>query len=125
MYIPFHEELDDVFRGGRSIGLKMGGCAFATTFVVITTTLRGVLQDRLHLSLTATMIAALAGASAATGALLGLALSLKDVVRRRIALDEPVNPVLRLYFGTGGWSLVAWFMTVLSVTFLITTAILA
>ncbi len=102
----------------------MGGCAFATIFIVITTTVRGIRGEQLHLSLSAPLIAALTVASAAVGASLALALSLKDVVQRRLAEREPVNPLLELYFGMGGFSLAVWFFTAIIGTFLILLAVL-
>jgi hypothetical protein len=122
--IPFHRELDDLFQSDHAIWLKMGGCALATIFIVITTTWRGVRTGQLPISLSAPLVAALTVASAVIGALLALALSLKDVVQRRINREEPVSPILRLYFGSGVQSLAVWFLTVLIGGFFITIATL-
>ena len=122
MRVPFHRELDEVFQSDRSIWLKMSGCAFATVFVVITAIVRGIRDGRLNIRLSPPLIAGMAGISAASGALLALVLSLKDVVRRRVIRGEPVNPVLKIYFGMGLWSLVAWFPTLLIVGFFIAIA---
>ena len=91
----------------------MGGCAFVTTALVLSTTLKAIYRQRLHIAVSTVLIVVLVGISAATGAFLALALSVKDVVRQRIARGEQVNLLLRIYFGMGFVSLVAWFPTVL------------
>jgi hypothetical protein len=125
MRIPFRRELDDVFQSDRSIWLKMGGSSIVATFAAVTSILRSNRNPHLHTDSLAPLLIVAAGISAVAGALAALALSLKDVVQRRVARGEPVNSVLRLYFGMGAWSLVAWFPTVIIVTFFILIATLS
>lgn len=51
-----------------------------------------------------------------------LLLSFRDVVARRVELGEPVNPILRAYFGRGnGCRMVAlWVFTIVIATIIVT-----
>ena len=113
MRLPLSCELDDVFRNDRWVWLKMGGGALATVFIA----LRSFRMQEAHALTDNTRIAILAVA-AALGAILGLALSLKDAVQRRKTAGKPVNPLLQLYFGAGVWSLLIWILTVVGVVIL-------
>ena len=113
MRIPFHSEFDEVFRGDRSVWLKMVGCALVTVFVVLISMARMAARGARGIELTGRAIVAAALVAAGIGALIGLTLALKDVVERRRAGGLPVNPVLRLYLGMRTVSLVVWFFTAL------------
>ena len=115
MWLPFRRELDVVFRSDLALGWKMLGCAGATAFLVTSATLKGIAGGDLPIRPTILGMTALAAAAATLGAGLALGLALKDVVRRRVEGGEPVHPALRAYFGPGGWSLAAWFATMLVV----------
>ncbi|WP_076351769.1 hypothetical protein [Paludisphaera borealis] len=108
MRLPFRNELDEVFRSDKPVWLKIAGCAAVTGFVVVVSILRSRRQGSLGIDLTAQAIVALGLASAALGAGVGLALALKDVVRRRLDRGERVNPLLVLFFGYGVRSRVVW-----------------
>lgn len=101
MRLPFRNELDEVFRGDRPVWLKIAGCAAVAAFVVVATTLRNQRQGNLGIELTTQTVVVLGLASAGVGAVVGLGLSLKDVVRRRLDRGARVNPLLALFFGTG------------------------
>jgi hypothetical protein len=55
------------------------------------------------------------------GAALGL--SLRDRLRRQLRVGSRVNPVLRLYFASGGISLLLWIATAIGLTFLAAMAL--
>jgi hypothetical protein len=121
--VPFGRELDDLFKSDRAIWLKMGGCGFATAFVVVTTVLRGIHTGQLAFALSGLLISILIVTSFGVGAILALALALKDVVVRRITRGEPVSPLLRIYFGMRRRSLLVWFVTAIIATLVITIVI--
>lgn len=56
------------------------------------------------------------------GCVLGLLLELKDVVERRCTAGQPVNPMLRAYFGSQIRSLLLWFATFIVLTILASVA---
>ena len=105
--IWFHSELNELFTSDRSALRKIGTCAFL---------LSGTMAYKFCLQSWAEMAGAgIFGFSA--GAIAGTTLSLKDVVRRRIAEGRPVNFILRVYLGLGVWSILLWCATVLFVGF--------
>jgi hypothetical protein len=126
MRVPFHSELDETFRSDRSIWLKIGGCSLVSVFVVLLGVYRGVRRGSLAIELTTPLIVGLAAASVALGALIGLALSLKDTVAQRLMRGDHVNPFLRIYFDGETRCVFAWFVTaivlVLGVTVVFSTA---
>jgi hypothetical protein len=121
-FFPFRRELDDLFRTDRSIWWKIVGSAFATTFVVFFSAQTAISNGPLKNELSLSLVAAIAGTTSAIGAFLALALSLKDVVERRVKRGDSVNPLLKLYLGLGFWSLVVWFPTALFAAIFITIA---
>ncbi|HWE36635.1 MAG TPA: hypothetical protein VG406_08715 [Isosphaeraceae bacterium] len=124
MRIPFRDEIDDIFRGDRALGLKMGAGAGVAAFVVVVSLVRGIRDGRLEgVELSETTIAVVGAISAVVGAGLVLLLSLKDAVRRRLDDGRPVHRLLRLGFGMGRWSLFFWFLTAFLVTMVVTVTL--
>ena len=56
MRVPFHNELDETFRSDRSIWLKIGGCAFASAFIVLVGAFRFARQPETKFELTTSVI---------------------------------------------------------------------
>ena len=110
MRIPFSRELNETFQSDRSVLLKMGGSAFVASLLVAITLIRD--KDPKIASLSPITIAIATILVAIGGALLGLALSLKDTVQRRLERGAPVNFLLRLCFGMGIVSLLIWCVTI-------------
>jgi hypothetical protein len=108
---PFHNELDEVFRGDRSIWLKIGGSAFVCASGAL---LHFNADPKATIAFELAMIAAMA----VIGAVIGLMLSLRDVVRRRLAAGKPVNLLLRLYLGGGMGTLLGWILTIFGLAIL-------
>lgn len=110
MGVPFRRELDDLFQSDHSILLKMGGAGVATAVVVVGWVVKHSRDPKSHFELSTPLMVGLALGSLVVGAVLALALSLKDVVRRRMERGKRVSPLLRLLFGGGRGSLVLWFV---------------
>ena len=125
MRLPFHRELDDTFRGDHSLPAKMLGGALVASFVTVTAIIRGERQGTLHSSLTTKGYVWLGVGAGVLGMGFVLILSFKDAVVRRLERGEPVAPLLRLYFGKGARSYLAWFVTILLGTFFGTILLLA
>ena len=120
MQIPFRHELDEILCSGRSIWLKLFICATVTSFGVIEVLLESDFGPQGKLKLSATWIWVIGAASACLGAMIGLALLLKDTVGRRIERGSPVNPLLRILFGKGKTSLAIWFVSTMIAVFVLT-----
>src|SRR5262245_31181181 len=112
MFFPFRRELDDAFSHDSSIWLKMAGCALVGILIAVYS-----LAKMDHKDLTPAGAAIVIAVVACGGMFVGILLSLKDVVARRIENGEPVSLVLRIYFGWGGGSLLIWFLTIFIGTF--------
>ena len=97
----------------------MGCSASVSVFVVALGLFRSSRQHDLPFKLSPPLVCILAGSSAALGALLCLALSLKDVVARRMARGDPVHPMLRIYFGGGIRCLACWSGTIILLVFVV------
>lgn len=108
MPILFHSELDEAFRSDRSIWIKIGGCAFVGTLAG----LKGANNLNAENRSSALVVGITIAIPALIGAVLGLCLSLKDVVKRRLNDGQSVNLVLRAYFGWGIGSLLLWVVTI-------------
>lgn len=115
MRIPFRSELDEAFRSDRALWLKVIGAALVAVFVVNLT----IFREDLGFEPSTGMLVVVSLGSALVGAVLGLALSLKDVVENRLNRGRRVHPLLRLYLGSRKKSLAAWFVTVLVVAFIV------
>jgi hypothetical protein len=107
MFFPFRRELDEAFSHDRSIWLKMAGCALVGILIAVYSLVR--LNQNELTPTTAAIVIAVTGFG---GMVIGIFLSLKDVVTRRMENGEPVNWLLKVYFGLGGWSLLIWFVTI-------------
>lgn len=119
MFIPFKSVWDETLQNARSLALKVGISVAATVFVVMGVMLEAAMQQG---GIAAIPLAAFAGASliaVLVGCVVGAMLELKDVVERRCAAGQAVNPMLRAYFGWRIWSLLLWFVTVIVVTILV------
>jgi hypothetical protein len=112
------DELDEAFRSDRSIWLKLGGCGFVAVCVVITAMVRSHRRGNAGFALTTNNLAIAASVAASIGVFLGLVLSLKDVVERRLSDGRRIHPLLRLYLGSRKKSLVIWFFTIIVVVFI-------
>ena len=116
MRVPFGKELDEVFRGDRSIWLKVLGCGFVASALVVFMLLRersGATAGNPGIQVSNSVLALIGVLSAVGGCVLGVLLSLKDVVGRRINEGRTVHPLLRLYFASRFKSLAMWIVTVL------------
>ena len=99
--------LNDLFTGGASVWIKIIGAAVVTPVIVFASNRRGRNGGVNFLSDFPTAIAVFGGA-AIVGAFLGAALSMRDVVDRRLADGKPVGSVLRLFFGRGITTVLVW-----------------
>jgi hypothetical protein len=120
VWIPFSGELDDLFQQDRRIWLKVLGGGFVGAIASL-----GGLRRLPEKDLAPVVVACLVTVFTIGGAGAVLALSLKDIVRRRIDDGKPVNVVLRAYLAGGVWSLLLWFITVLVGTLIVTLAVLS
>ena len=111
MRIPFHSKFDEILRGDRPAWTKVIGSGSATAFVVGICAVRSSRNPN-GLQLATGSWVAVVLASAVLGSFLGLLLVVKDSVERRIEHGQSVNLLLRIYFGGGGRSLVAWVATI-------------
>lgn len=98
---------NDLFSGGASVWLKIAGAAIVAPLIVFGATRKMARQGNDPFANTQTALAVLAG-SAVVGAFLGAALSMKDVVKKRIEDGKPVNWILKLFFARGIVTVFAW-----------------
>jgi hypothetical protein len=120
MRVPFQNELDEVFRSNRSIWLKIGGCSLVSIFIVLTGTFRFARQSSIQIQLSTSLLVILSLISGVLGAILGLMLALKDTIDHRLDRGDSINPILRLFFGSGKQSLLVWFVSILFAAFVVT-----
>jgi hypothetical protein len=97
---------------GRSVAIKIGGCALITVLIVgfsvlVTRPPPGRMRD----ARTAAFIGGTMLFAAVAGALIGYCLALRDLVDERKGRGERVHLVLRAYFAWGIGSLILWFVT--------------
>lgn len=98
--------------------LKTAVSAGVTAFVVIGMMVEFAVQNGGIAAVPLTAYAAAFLIAVLVGCALGLMLELKDVVERRCAAGQPVNPILRAYFGSQIRSLLLWFVTIIVLTIL-------
>ena len=110
MLLPLKKEIDHAFRQDRNLPWKLLGAVV----VGLSASLHILLDPVAGPAFQACAI----GATVLLSILVVLALSLKDVVRRRIGNGDPVHPLLRLYLASGKASLALWIGTVLVTTLL-------
>jgi len=99
--------LNELFSGGASVWVKIVGAAIAVPVVVLVASRRMARQGNDLFADGPTAVGVLAGC-AVVGAFLGAALSMKDVVAKRIEEGKPVNWFLRLFFARGILTVFAW-----------------
>ena len=87
---------------------------------MLTPGLRNKLNSGLRRGQTCCSVLGVRVASAAVGAALGAALTVKDVVRDRLGRGAPVAFRLKLLFGMGVVSLLVWMPLAIVVTFAVT-----
>ena len=110
---PFKNEIDHAFRQDRNLPWKLLCGVVVGLGVGLSVLLDPVAGPAFQ--------ACAIGATVLLSVLVVLALSLKDVVHRRIAGGDAVNPLLRLYLASGKVSLVLWIGTALVTTLLACT----
>ncbi len=119
MFLPVISEIDQAFREDgnlprkllASVALGLTLAWFAYEFGLPDT--RGPVPAVVYACLTVITVAVCVGTVTA--------LSLKDVVRRRIREGQTVSIVLRLYLVSGLLSLMLWVITTVFVTYLAAT----
>ena len=123
--VPGSSTLNQLFESDKAIWLKMGGAALVLTCLALMMVMRvAEEQDPDYASPVILVVVGLL--AAITGALLGLALSLKDVVASRLQAGQKVAFPLRLMFGMGVVSLLlVWVPLVIVMTLLITILLLS
>ena len=103
-------EFDELFRSDKSIWLKAIGAAAAGGIAAFA----AVKKNRdLGIGLASTIVIG----GAVIGCIMGVMLSLKDIVRRRIESGETVHPLLKLYLGMRFVSVIVWFVTIIVLVF--------
>lgn len=123
--IPLVSTFDELFRGGTPVWLKIVVGAVATPILVLVCGLRANRRGGTGFPNDPIIIAAIFGGSAIVGAVLGAALSLKDVVQSRLADGKPVAFPLRALFGFGIWSLLlVWVPGIIALTLVVTMLVL-
>jgi hypothetical protein len=123
MFHIFREELDSAFRAEGKLVWKLLGAIAVGVGIGLEVWLR--LSNDEHIKGLDEHIKGLFGCLCCMGAItvacVGavLALSLKDVVKRRIYEGRPVSLLLRWYLASGLWSLGLWIATVMLGLFLV------
>jgi hypothetical protein len=103
--IPWTSTLNDLFSGGASVWFKIGGAAVATPLIAFFSALRAERSEDMHHPRDPWLMATIFICLTVAGAVLGAALSLKDIVQARMTAGRPVAFPLKLFFGFGIWSL--------------------
>ena len=111
---PFREELDALFRDDRKLLWKVFGAVLVGSCISVKWWSK-FLGDQ-EVALTECLIVTAGTITVSVMAV--LMLSLRDVVKRRIADGTPVSLCLRWYLAGGVWSLLLWIVTALAGTFL-------
>ena len=100
MLLPFSKEIDHAFRQDRNLPRKLlGAVVVGLSFGLGSIAHPGASPLFYACATAATVLVCVVGV---------LALSLRDVVRRRMSEGESVNPLLRLYLASGKLSLALW-----------------
>ena len=106
-FVIMKSSFNDLFSGGASVWLKIAGAAIVAPAIVFGASRKMARQGNELFADLPTTIGVLAGTSV-VGAFLGAALSMKDVVAKRIEDGKPVNWFLRLFFARGILTVLAW-----------------
>jgi hypothetical protein len=110
MGLPFKRQLDQLFRGNRSIWLKVGGGVLVALYLTLQSFLRNAKGVDRATIVRVTSIGLVVAVVA--GALIALLLAMKDRMKERLARGEKVNLLARAYLGMGIWSLLLWCPTI-------------
>ena len=98
--MPLGSSFQDLFAGGKPVWLKIIGAAVATPVIVVVMGLRVQRKGGGNFPTDPLVLVTLAVCSAVVGALVGMALSLKDIVHARRAAGLPVSlPLRAMYCG--------------------------
>lgn len=93
--------LDDLFRGGRPVWLKIGGAAVVAPILTFVYGIRAARKSGSGVPSDLVTVSMILFGAAAAGALAGSALVMKDIVHRRQQEGLHVSFPLRLLFGFG------------------------
>ncbi len=118
MNIPFRNEIDDLFRNGRSVWLKISAGAFVGLIVAIYARYRSYQEGDVDIDLWFDIGMALF--TIGIGALGVIILLLKDVVSKRLNSGQRVSFLLRVYYGMGVISILVSITTIVLLTIVIT-----
>ena len=121
VWVPFSEQIDKVFASERPFELKVGAGAFVG-FCVGASLARGWAANHLEKTPVLVYFAIIAGAIVLAVGLV-FVLHLKDAVRRRMAIAQPVHRVLRLLLASGWLSLLLWVVATLAVSLFMAIAL--
>ena len=92
--LPFHKEFDSLFQGNRSIWFKIGGGALVGIL------LGGFAMLKEGKKLADSVQVGIVIGTALIGAIVGLVLATKDIVRQRQENGQSVNPLLSRIFSS-------------------------
>ena len=106
VWVPFSRQINAIFESERSLLLKLVAGAFVG-FCVGASLARGWAANHLKKTPVLVYFAIVAGAIVLAVGLV-FVLHLKDAVRRRMAIAQPVHRVLRLLLASGWLSLLLW-----------------
>ncbi len=103
--LPMGSSFNDLFRGGRSVWLKIIGAAVAAPLATVVAGVRASGGGGSPIPTDPATVSAILFGATLVGALVGSALVLKDIVCRRKSEGLHVSFPLRLMFGFGIFSL--------------------
>jgi hypothetical protein len=111
MSVPFSKDLDKLFRSSTSIWLKIGAGGLVGFLLSA-----GAIFGKEGAGFSSSMKTGIAITVTLLGMLLGLALSLKDLVAKRKSEGSQVPFLLNLLFGMGVISLIVWIIAAITLT---------
>ena len=106
LWIPFKQQINEIFTSDRQLLLKLAAGAFVGCFLGIS--LAYGWADGHHNDTPGVVSAAIVGGSIALAVGLVVILNLKDAVCNRIASGKRANVFLRLLLTSGSLSLIIW-----------------
>ena len=118
MNIPFTNEIDDLFRKGRSVWLKISAGAFVGLMAAIYARHRSYQEGNVDIDLWFDIGMALF--TTGIGAFGVIILLLKDVVSKRLNSGQRVSFLLRVYYGMGVISILVTITTIVLLTIVVT-----
>lgn len=121
MFHLFREELDAAFQEDRKLRWKLlAGVVVGLVLGIKLTAKFWFAPEEDQHGATPLVSACATGALAVLCVVLVLALSLKDIVKRRVCQQQPVSFLLRCYLAYGFLSLALWVVTAIGGTILAT-----